>query len=53
MKRNSCFRRINPYYVIGIACVVGFSLLMLFIAVLSYSIRNTIIEFVSTVIKIL
>lgn len=44
MKRNSCFRRINPYYVIGIACVVGFSLLMLFIAVLSYSIRNTIMS---------
>ena len=44
MKRNSCFRRINPYYVIGIACVVGFSLLMLFTAVLSYSVRNTIMS---------
>ena len=44
MKRNSCFRRINPYYVIGIVCIVAFFLLMLFTAVLSYSVRNTIMS---------
>lgn len=44
MKRNSFFRKLNTCYVIGIICIVALSLLMLFIAVLSYSVRNTIMS---------
>lgn len=49
MKRNGCFRRLNTCYVIGIVCIAAFSLVMLFTAVLSYSVRYTIMSDLSLI----